>query len=131
MVLSSFSPVTTFPLPPVLSNQQLLFRSLLIPTTSPCLLDLLFTYGATCCIIAQHLQDLPCLDQTRVILADDMENNYIHANYVKMALMEPRIICTQVVLSYEICISSFIEDTFSQELVLHPATCGPTYSEQR
>ncbi|KHN87125.1 Receptor-type tyrosine-protein phosphatase C [Toxocara canis] len=43
-------------------------------------------------------RDLPCLDQTRVILANDTQNNYIHANYVKMALMEPKVICTQAPL---------------------------------
>ncbi|KHN87129.1 Tyrosine-protein phosphatase non-receptor type 9 [Toxocara canis] len=41
-----------------------------------------------------RFKDIPCLDETRVRLNDSL-NDYIHASYVKMALMEKRIICTQ------------------------------------
>ncbi|VDM48296.1 unnamed protein product [Toxocara canis] len=44
-----------------------------------------------------RFKDIPCLDETRVRLNDSL-NDYIHANYVKMALMEKRIICTQAPL---------------------------------
>uniref|UniRef100_F1L4P0 Tyrosine-protein phosphatase non-receptor type 9 n=1 Tax=Ascaris suum TaxID=6253 RepID=F1L4P0_ASCSU len=76
-----------------------------------------------------RFKDVPCLDETRVVLVDDPLNNYIHANYVRMALMERPIICTQAPL--DLTVYHFYQMIMHENVTIIIMLCNFTESGRK
>uniref|UniRef100_A0A915AZX6 Tyrosine-protein phosphatase domain-containing protein n=1 Tax=Parascaris univalens TaxID=6257 RepID=A0A915AZX6_PARUN len=76
-----------------------------------------------------RFKDIPCLDETRVVLADDPLNDYIHANYVRMAFRERPIICTQAPL--DLTVYHFYQMIMHENITVIIMLCNFTESGRK